>query len=103
MRPEVEYVQDQGKACLDKYGDKDPKMKELKMILANVNVNWEFIETWLQNRENELKAAQKNNINMLLADIQAMIDWLGQLKGVLNDNQLKSIINVNPIIEIIRV
>ena len=36
----------QGKSCLDKYGEKDSKMKELKMILANINVNWEFIETW---------------------------------------------------------
>ena len=39
-------MQAQGKSCLDKYGDKDAKMKELKVILANVNVNWEFIETW---------------------------------------------------------
>ena len=46
MRPEIDYVQNQGKTCLDKYGDKDSKMKELKMILANVNVNWEFIESW---------------------------------------------------------
>ena len=46
MRPEVDSVQAQGKACIDKYGDKDAKMKELKVILANVNVNWEFIEDW---------------------------------------------------------
>ena len=103
MRPEIEYVQTQGKSCLDKYGEKDPKMKELKMILVNVNINWEFIETWLKNRENELNGAQQKNIDKLLADIQAMIDWLGGLKDVLSKNQVKSLINLSPIIDIINV
>lgn len=103
MRPEIDYVQNQGKSCLDKYGDKDSKMKELKMILASVNVNWEFIESWLKSRENELNAAKKRNNDKLFADIEAMIKWLGELKVLLADNQVKSMININPIIDIIRV
>ena len=57
----------------------------------------------LKNRENELNAAKKRNIDKLLADIEAMITWLGELKDLLNNNQVKSLNNINPIIEIIKV
>ena len=57
----------------------------------------------LKNRENELNAAKKRNIDKLFADIEAMIKWLGELKDLLNNNQVKSMININPIIDIIRV
>ena len=57
----------------------------------------------LKNRENELNAAKKRNNDKLFADIEAMIKWLGELKDLLNNNQVKSMININPIIDIIRV
>ena len=57
----------------------------------------------LKNRENELNAAKKRNIDKLFADIEAMIKWLGELKDLLNNNQVKTMININPIIDIIRV
>ena len=59
--------------------------------------------TRLKNRENELNAAKKKNNDRLFADIEAMIKWLTELKDLLNDHQVKSMLNINPIIEIIRV
>ena len=77
-------------------------MKELKMILANVNFHWEFIESWPKNREAELEAARKRDVDRLLVEIEAMIKWLGELKQLLNDKKVTNILNINPIIEIIR-
>ena len=57
----------------------------------------------LKNREAELEAARKRNVDRLFAEIEAMIKWLGELKQLLNDNQVTSMLNINPIIEIIRV
>ena len=45
-------------------------LQPAQAVLVNVNVNWEFIEMWLKDREGQINAAQKKNKDNLFADIE---------------------------------
>ena len=59
-------------------------LRPAQAVLVNVNVNWEFIEMWLKDREGQINAAQKKNKDNLFADIEVGVVCKRKIKNSQN-------------------